>query len=189
MQAFAGFSSNHTLSAQVNFFAALAPVAYVDHAQGLLPLLADLDLDFIFQLFGLREFGPDASWLQKLAPELCADLGWACADVLFWIAGKTNHLNETRIPVLDYSSIFTYQIQVYTSETPAGTSVKNMAHWAQAVRGEDFQMYDYGCNIISCPNRIHYGQDTPPKYNLTKFNVPTAFYYGRLTLLTLSLTI
>lgn len=61
--------------------------------------MADLDLDFLFQLLGVRQFLPDSTWLQRLAPQLCAELGWACEDMLFWIAGITNHLNETRIPV------------------------------------------------------------------------------------------
>jgi hypothetical protein len=43
---------------------------------------------------------------------------------------------------------------VYTSETPAGTSVKNMAHWSQGVTTDAFQMYDYGTS----GNMQHYGQ-------------------------------
>lgn len=177
MQAFAGFSMNHTLSQHVNLFVALAPVAFADNASGLLSLLANFKLDLIFQFFGVREFLPDATLLQKLAPGLCEELGWACKNALFWVAGMTHHLNETRIPVCRFSSPL-FIVKVYTSETPAGTSVKNAAHWAQAVRGGDFQMYDYGCGILSCRNWHHYRQTTPPKYNLTRVNVPTALYYG-----------
>lgn len=45
IQAFAAFSRNQTLAAQVNYFAALAPVAYVDHTTvGTIHALADLDV-------------------------------------------------------------------------------------------------------------------------------------------------
>ena len=36
------------------------------------------------------------------------------------------------------------QLQVYVAQTPAGTSVKNMAHFAQGIRHDAFRMYNYG---------------------------------------------
>lgn len=41
------------------------------------------------------------------------------------------HLNQSRIPV-------------YLSHIPQGTSTKNLVHWAQAVKSNNFQRYDYG---------------------------------------------
>lgn len=99
VQAFAGFSINQTIASKVNLFVALAPVAYVDHSKGLLAILADLDIDLLFQFLGIREFLPDATLLQKFAPALCEELDWACADALFWISGPSNHLNTSRISV------------------------------------------------------------------------------------------
>lgn len=62
---------------QVNFFGALAPVAYVDHEKSLLlRILADLDAVVLFELLGVRDFLPDASLLQKLAPGLCSLIPW-----------------------------------------------------------------------------------------------------------------
>lgn len=144
-QAFAGFSENEVLQSKVNFFGALAPVAYVDHEKSaLLRIMADLDVQVLFELFGVRDFLPDNSILQKLAPGLCELIPWGCDDFLFLIVGPSNNLNTTRVPV-------------YVSETPAGTSTRNMVHWIQGVKTDAFQKYDYGCNWLSCPNKKHYG--------------------------------
>jgi len=165
-QAFAGFSLDAELQSKVNFFGALAPVAYVDHEKSLLlRILADLDAVVLFELLGVRDFLPDASLLQKLAPGLCSLIPWGCEDFLFLIVGPSHNLNETRIPV-------------YVSETPAGTSTMNIAHWCQGVKVDKFQMYDYGCGLFSCDNIKHYGQKTPPAYDLSKVTVPTALYAG-----------
>jgi hypothetical protein len=63
---------------------------------------------------------------------------------------------------------------VYIGHTPAGTSVKNMAHWAQMVRQNRFQKYDYG--IIG--NVLHYGSAFPPQYDLSKVQVPVVLFSG-----------
>jgi len=162
IQALAAFSMNESISSMVNLAVLLAPVAYVHHAAGLLPILADFGIDILFEIFGLREFLPDATILQKLVPGICDWVEWGCEDFLFLIVGGSTNLNETRI-------------EVYISQTPAGTSVKNMAHWSQGIRNEVFQRFDYGSKI---ENIRHYGQPTPPVYHLENINVPCAFYYG-----------
>lgn len=50
-----------------------------------------------------------------------------------------------------------------------------MAHWMQGVLIDNFQMLDYGSDI---ENRRHYGQTTPPLYNLGNFKVRTALFTG-----------
>jgi len=162
IQAFAAFSTVPSLTAKVNLAVMLAPVAYVSHGGGLLPLLADLDLDEIFLLFGLHDFLPDATILQRLAPDICNWFPYGCEDFLFLIVGSSQNLNATRI-------------DVYVSETPAGTSVKNMAHWAQGIRNNVFQKFDYGS---ASANMAIYGQPTPPAYDLSQIQVPCALYYG-----------
>jgi len=165
-QAFAGFSINPSLAARVNLFVALAPVSYLSHQTSLLlSLLSTFDVIKLIELFGFREFLPDATLLQKIAPGICNWVPWGCEDFLFLLTGFSDNLNSTRI-------------QVYVSETPAGTSVKNMDHWAQAEKNGKFQMYDYGCGIFSCENQKRYGQKQPPQFDLTKVKVPTALYYG-----------
>jgi pimeloyl-ACP methyl ester carboxylesterase len=162
IQAFAAFTLYPNLTDMVNVAVMLAPVAYVSHAGGLLPLMAHFDIDELFLFFGFREFLPDATILQRLAPDICNWFPYGCEDFLFLIVGSSNNLNETRIPV-------------YVSETPAGTSVKNMIHWAQGIRKDAYQMYDYGS---AAANIAQYGQPTPPQYDLSKVNVSCALYHG-----------
>mmetsp|Transcript_11325 Transcript_11325/g.39457 ORF Transcript_11325/g.39457 Transcript_11325/m.39457 type:complete len:404 (-) Transcript_11325:154-1365(-) len=163
---FAAFANNHDLAAKVNFFGALAPVAYVHHQSSwLLAAAAGLDIDKLFQLLGVHEFLPNASILQLIDPLICSILPTGCDVILFLICGPTKFANASRM-------------DVYVSETPAGTSVHNLAHWAQGVRSETYQMYDYGCGLFSCDNEKHYGQKTPPGYDLGNVTVPTGLFSG-----------
>jgi len=52
--------------------------------------------------------------------------------------------------------------------------VQNMLHYAQAVTSDNFQMYDFG----KSGNMKHYGQSTPPKYDLAALIPETVVYYG-----------
>jgi lysosomal acid lipase/cholesteryl ester hydrolase len=131
----------------------------------LLTLLAEFDLIKLIELFGFKEFLPDATILQKIAPGICDWVPHGCEDILFLLCGSSNNLNSSRI-------------QVYVSETPAGTSVRNIEHWTQVVKSDKFQMFDFGCGLFSCENQRRYGQKEPPLYNLAHMTVPTALYYG-----------
>ena len=70
-------------------------------------MLADLDLVTIFEIFGDKDFLPDASILQKLDPLICSLLPSGCDVFLELLCGTSNNLNQTRL-------------DVYVSETPAG---------------------------------------------------------------------
>lgn len=64
------------------------------------------------------------------------------------------------------------------SQTPAGTSAKNIIHFGQMVRNKDFTKFDYGCSSFSCKNKEVYGAKVPPSYNISDFTIPTALFYG-----------
>jgi len=167
IQAFAGFSlpQNAEIASRVNLFVAMAPVAYVHQQRGLLlKVIADMKLDKIIRWFGFKEFLPSAGILPKLAPVACRTLPNGCDSLLDIIVGPSNHLNRSRI-------------EVYVSETPAGTSVRNMVHWGQGIRGEKegFRMYDWGSKE---QNIAAYGYPEPPKYNLSAINVPIVLASG-----------
>jgi len=66
--------------------------------------------------------------------------------------GRDTYLNESRL-------------EVYTNYEPFPTSSKNIIHWAQGVRSRTFRRYDYG----AAGNTLHYGQSTPPPYELSKY--------------------
>lgn len=164
--AFAAFSENAELSSRINFYGALAPVAYVHHQSSIvLSLLADLDVDKLFQLLGVHEFLPNSEILKLLDPAICGLLPTGCDVIMFLLCGPSNNLNASRL-------------DVYVSETPAGTSAQDMSHWAQGVRSEVYQHYDWGCGLFSCENEKKYGQKTPPGYALGNVTVPTALYFG-----------
>ncbi|XP_045452688.1 lipase 3-like [Melitaea cinxia] len=60
------------------------------------------------------------------------------------------------------------------SHLPAGASTRNIRHIGQGVASHEFRKYDYGSNV----NSMIYGQSEPPKYNLTKVEVPVVLYYS-----------
>jgi len=162
-QAFSGFSRNATLSQQISLFVALAPVAYVHGEESpVFTALSLLDTARIFQLFGIRKFLPSGSILNKLAPGICSILPTGCDVAIFLFCGPSRHINATRLPV-------------FLTRTPAGTSVKNMEHWTQQVKHNNFRMYDYG---NAERNLAKYNQTMPPSYKLSDMNVPVALFTG-----------
>jgi lysosomal acid lipase/cholesteryl ester hydrolase len=161
---FGGFPSNPQLASKVDIFIALAPVAWVNHQTSfLLTILSDLDAVLFFEYFGVKDFLPNSWLIQYLGGTVCEEVPFACADFIFLLCGwDTTNLNDTRIPL-------------YTDYTPAGTSVKNMAHWAQMVSSGEFQMYDYG--VVG--NIQHYNSTRPPKYHPENMTSPkVAFFTG-----------
>jgi pimeloyl-ACP methyl ester carboxylesterase len=150
----------------INVFAALAPVAYVDNLKTkLLVDLAHTNLPQRLYDRGYLEFLPYGP-LETIAPEICQTIEKGC-DVLFdSLFGPSLNLNASRI-------------QVYVSETPAGTSTMNIMHWAQGVLYPNFQKFDWGSAEA---NQQHYGQDTPPQYDLGKLAVSSAYCCVGLTL-------
>lgn len=125
-------------------------------------ILVKLDVDKVFQLLGVKQFGQN-SLIDKIAGEtLCRVIPMLCRDIIFLFAGwdqeiPGRNMNDTRLPTYIYN-------------TPAGTSVKNMVHWAQLIRSNAFQMYDYGTPE---KNLQHYNRTVAPVYNLGNLN-PTS---------------
>uniref|UniRef100_A0AAY5KDN6 Lipase n=1 Tax=Esox lucius TaxID=8010 RepID=A0AAY5KDN6_ESOLU len=143
--AFIAFSSMPELASKIKMFFALAPVATVAFTM------------FIFFLRG----GGAIKWF---ATNFCNKdpLSVLCGNLFFVLCGfDERNLNMTRTPV-------------YTTHCPAGTSVKNMIHWSQAVHGGKLMAYDYGRK----GNMGHYNQSTPPLYNIQNMKVPTALWSG-----------
>ena len=64
------------------------------------------------------------------------------------------------------------RLQVYLSETPAGTSIMNLDHFRQLVINGKYCKYDYGPE----KNMEKYGSTIPPDYDLSKITVPTALF-------------
>jgi lysosomal acid lipase/cholesteryl ester hydrolase len=147
---------------KLDLFVALAPVAYVHNIKSKeLVLLAHSKLVERLMRQGIYEFLPYGP-LNQIAPTICRLAPEVCHVILRTICGPTQNLNDSRL-------------QVYVSNTPAGTSTVNMDHWLQGVQREKFQMYDYGDRQS---NNQHYGQPDPPAYELKKFVPKVALFIG-----------
>ncbi|KAI9987637.1 hypothetical protein PInf_023681 [Phytophthora infestans] len=178
-QAFVGFSFDQELAQKVSYFGALAPVAWTGHLTAkIFKGMADVHLDKLFQTFGISEFiGKSTFFQEMIAGFACTVVDELCDSAIALIAGPSVSTNTSRIPV-------------YISQTPAGTSVKNMAHYAQNVRDETFARYDYGCKCkrdlgidecseSKCKNKKVYGSFDPPPLPLEKMVYPrTGFFLG-----------
>ncbi|KAM8776342.1 gastric triacylglycerol lipase-like [Rhynchonycteris naso] len=162
---FIAFSTNPKLAKRIKAFYALAPVATVKYVKSPLNKLAIIP-PFLFKvIFGDKIFYPHHYFEQFLATEICSReiLSALCSNALFIICG------------FDQKNLNTSRLDVYLSHNPAGTSVQNMLHWAQAVNSGKFRAFDWGNPV---QNMMHYNQPTPPNYNVADMNVPIAVWNG-----------
>ncbi|ESO98618.1 hypothetical protein LOTGIDRAFT_142588, partial [Lottia gigantea] len=161
---FAGFSRNQTLGSKVKLFVALAPVAKVGHIRNFMRFIAPFayDIAFLYHLFGRGEIMSNKLDLF-LAKDVCENIDILCENVIFLIGGfNPGNLNKTRIPV-------------YVAHNPSGTSVRNLIHYAQGVRTDTFQKFDFRS---AEENIRHYGQPTPPVYHPEEMQTPVAIFRG-----------
>jgi pimeloyl-ACP methyl ester carboxylesterase len=167
MQVFAGLSRNPEFAQNLNAFVGLGPVATVGHITNLFfKFLADTDVQDILLFFGEKQFLPNSKLLDDLFPGICRATPGICDDVIEFICGPhKGAFNNSRM-------------QVMGANEPSGTSVLNMAHFAQAIKKDTFEMYDYGSRR---ENEKHYNQSKPPVYDLSNFpssTLPVAMWYG-----------
>ncbi|CAN7988476.1 unnamed protein product [Ixodes hexagonus] len=153
-------------SKKIKLFSALGPVTTVGYMTSPVRYLAPFaeDTRVLFRFFGEYDFLPSNWFIRLLAKTMCRYTisREICENAIFIICGnEIKEMNLTRLPV-------------FISHTPAGTSVKNMVHFAQMVLHKRFQKYDYG----SEKNRMVYGQVTPPEYNVSRVAVPVALYWS-----------
>jgi lysosomal acid lipase/cholesteryl ester hydrolase len=173
--------SGDELRSSVSLFVGLAPASYVRFVGSVpLKILAQLQADQLFNLIGQHEFLPAFSKATAdLFGQVCAASPPACLSVLTAICGyNERNLNVTRMGK-------------YVGYAPSGTSVKNMAHWAQLVRQSAeftaflFRRYDYGSVCVdrrggprNCNRRV-YGSADPPLYDFERLKgVPVAIFAG-----------
>ncbi|KAI3422394.1 hypothetical protein GPALN_012912 [Globodera pallida] len=161
-------SENGTFPKKIRKFFALAPVASVKYIDGLIAFLGRYfgrDLWALRFVFGTHDFLPH-NWMTTMFARIVCGLSWRnilCENVVFQIGGpESNQFNQSRL-------------MVYAEHTPAGTSTWNILHWAQMRNSGKMQKFDFGSKEI---NRQHYGQETPPVYNLSRIAVPTYLYYS-----------
>jgi len=165
---FIQLSENKEFAKKVRRFYALAPVLKLQNVKGATAVLKNFltQIDYSIYLSGMEEFLPP-TWLAKqFAQYVCGSTemvgSMVCANALFMIAGPSSlQLNATRLPV-------------YLAHTPAGTSRRTFIHLGQMIDGGKICQYDYG----KTKNKEKYGTETPPEFDVTKLETPTALYWG-----------
>lgn len=162
---FIAFSQMPELAKKIKMFFSLAPVVSLNFALSPLVKLGRLP-DILFEdLFGHKQFLPQSAVMKWLSTHVCTHvvLEELCTNVFFLICGfNEKNLNVSRV-------------DVYTTHSPAGTSVQNLLHWTQLVKHHKFQAFDWGS---SDKNHFHYNQSYPPVYDMKDMTIPTALWSG-----------
>jgi len=163
--AFAGFSTfPEEMKSKLNLFVAMAPIVFMSNVEDkLLKYLAETDADKLLQILGIEKFYPTIEYIQEIAPELCDLYPTMCEDIFHLLHGDSDKVNQTAEAEA-----------VYMANEPDWTSTQEAIHYAQMIRSGKFQKFDWGKE----GNLQHYGALTPPEYDLKKFKVPTAIFYG-----------
>ncbi|CAG5013314.1 unnamed protein product [Parnassius apollo] len=128
------------------------------------------NLPYLYQI-GIYEALPLGGIEQKFAAYICKD---------YVIANTVCRQFLSLIDSFHPGSIETETIRVLVGHFPAGTSVKNMAYYGQALNVDVFQKFDYG----SSRNLQMYGTAQPPTFNLSAVTVPIVVIHGRNDFLT-----
>ncbi|KAF2898135.1 hypothetical protein ILUMI_08040, partial [Ignelater luminosus] len=147
----------------------LAPIAYMGRMTS--PLLRIISLfansaEIITNVIGMHEFLPRSEFLAQVGETLCGDesiFQILCTNSLFAVCGfNRKQMNSTLLPVI-------------MGHTPAGSSTKQLLHYAQEIKSGKFRQWDYGM----LGNLRNYGSTTPPKYKLRDVKAPVYLHYSR----------
>ncbi len=149
----------------------MAPAAYMINAESPIFEAADQawNLSLIAHQAGKDEFLPHRPIFTKLAHNFCdtehPDCLEICANVF------TEALDVTA------ETLNASMISFYLDHLPAGTSLPTLVHYAANwLNGDTFNKYEFATDTL---NELHYGQETPPEYDLSKVIAATFLYVGQ----------
>ncbi|GLT74940.1 hypothetical protein SLA2020_467030 [Shorea laevis] len=150
--------SKNQLVTMLRSAALLSPIAYLGQiTTALAKIAADTYIAEEVRGLGINEFDTGDKVINGFLTQICQNPGVDCTNMWTASTGQNCCLN---------SSI----INVYLDHEPQPTSTKNMIHLAQMIRTGTINMYDYNNKE---ENVKHYGQPTPPAYDMT--NIPQDF--------------
>jgi len=163
---FIKFSTDPTWAqSKIKQFHALAPVAYMGNATSPLKYVSPFVNYFAYLLNLVKdaEFLSTNPATQLLWGNLCNPItGFVCSDMMSFLSGyDAKNMNSSRN-------------SVYMTHNPAGTSIYNLAHFAQHYQSNNFQVMDW--NAVE--NLINFWPVTPRQYHPDLITVPTVFYWG-----------
>lgn len=150
---------------KVNLFVGLAPIVKLDHCtQIAMVVYSKLSgiLGTMFQLLGIYDYVSMGYETRQINGMTCKLLPKYCVLVeegFFDLGEDIDNLDR--------------EAEIY-AHTGVGSGWRNLVHYAQIFASGKFQRYDHG----SSGNLQKYGQETPPEYNLTKIEIPMAFFWG-----------
>ncbi|KAM0945441.1 putative triacylglycerol lipase [Dioscorea sansibarensis] len=159
--AFALFCQNNLLVKMVRSAIMLCPVAYMNLERSILVrFAATIFTAETHYWLGIKEFIPTGKYALEFLKKICNEPGVDCSDLLTSLTGKNCCLNISAI-------------HVFTKFEPQSTSTKLMIHLSQSTVAK----YDYDDVKM---NMDHYGQPTPPAYNLSAIplDLPLFLIYG-----------
>ncbi|CAH1402322.1 unnamed protein product [Nezara viridula] len=152
---------------KISYMSALAPIAYLDQVRGTLKALifVSTQLEWFSKHLGLHAILSDSWAVRMMEKVLCETFSFAeafCDNLVFLIVGyDSQQWNMTLLPTID-------------NYMPAGTSIKQLVHFAQIAKSTQFRQYDYGY----LKNLEVYHQRDPPDYDLSKISTPVTLHYG-----------
>ncbi|CAA0823483.1 Triacylglycerol lipase 2 [Striga hermonthica] len=150
---------------KVKSAALLSPIAYLSHMTTALGnMAARAFVGEITTAFGLAEFDPKGEPANNFLHALCTASGIDCYDLMSAFTGRNCCLNSSTV-------------DIFLKHEPQSTSTKNLVHLAQTVRDGVLSKYDYGNTAF---NLEHYGESSPPVYDLTRIphDFPLFLSYG-----------
>ncbi|XP_041008565.1 triacylglycerol lipase 2-like [Juglans microcarpa x Juglans regia] len=158
--------SEGKLVKQMKSVTLLSPVAYLRNMNSALGKVAAKA--FVGEIGttyrGYAEFNPKKVEVGNFLKSLCAYSGVDCYDMLSGFTGKNCCLNSS-------------SFDLFLANEAQSTSNKNMVHFSQTFRDGTLAKYDY---VRPSYNVMHYGQVTPPIYNLSNIphDLPLFLSYG-----------
>ncbi|KAK9077380.1 hypothetical protein SSX86_005717 [Deinandra increscens subsp. villosa] len=162
--AFSAFSKDQTLN-MLRSAVLLSPIAYLGQMSSTLARAgADAFLGETMYWLGVHEFAPRGEAVAGLLSVICMNPGSDCSDLMTSFTGPNCCVDSS-------------MTDRFLEHEPQSTSTKNMIHLAQMIRTGTITMYDYG---NANDNERHYGQATPPVYDMGSIpkDFPMYLSYG-----------
>uniref|UniRef100_A0A158P627 Lipase n=1 Tax=Angiostrongylus cantonensis TaxID=6313 RepID=A0A158P627_ANGCA len=162
----AKLSTDKKFSQKIRKFFMLAPVSRMSHVKGMFQYLGQIYEQFklAYRLFGDNEFMSNNIFTRLITNIVCdqAVNNPLCENFIFSVSGpNSNQLNSSRIGI-------------YLAHNPAGTSSRNMLHFAQMVHTKRMASFDRGAD----GNIRWYGQSVPTEYDLTRIHCDSYLFYS-----------
>ena len=165
MMAFAELSENKDFQDKIKVMYAVGPVAKIHNIYSAIKYLVPF-VPILKAINGnlkqkILEFGLSKNMLDYFADYVCPYAVDLCANAMSLLVGHDKkYINKTRLPVL-LTHLST-------------TSLKNAYHYAQLIKSNRFQKYDYGW----FGNLVMYFSFRPPIYHIEKIQTPVVLISG-----------